>query len=332
MKLNPDLYHGQLKETNFFENWYFKLVDKTGAHVIVFIPGIIKSVTGEQHCFLQLINQINHSTDYLRFLSTAFYSNPNRLKLHLNTNIFSYEKIYVNFKTKKNIIHGILYLDQPIKWPDTKVNPGSMGIFNHFDFMDYYHHICALDGLIEQGHLMINGKSYDFTNGRYYIEKKWGEHLLTSWLAIQSNTFNPQHAAITVSLVPIPLPLTKDFYGFFIGLTVDNTFYSFTTLNRSKFELTIQQNEIQMVATTSDYKLTLMTHHQVTDFHLLAIPSNINDSLPIYETLTATLTLKLEHLKQNTFIYEGIGANTSIKYAGDLHRFLNTNESTRFQT
>lgn len=38
--VNPDMYHGWHKKSNFFEGWYFKLVDASTQQVFVFIPGM----------------------------------------------------------------------------------------------------------------------------------------------------------------------------------------------------------------------------------------------------------------------------------------------------
>ena len=34
MKINPDLYHGHDQYTNFFEGWYFKIVDATATYAL----------------------------------------------------------------------------------------------------------------------------------------------------------------------------------------------------------------------------------------------------------------------------------------------------------
>ena len=43
MKIDPDLYHGHNQYTNFFEGWYFKIVDATATYALAFIPGVSRS-------------------------------------------------------------------------------------------------------------------------------------------------------------------------------------------------------------------------------------------------------------------------------------------------
>ena len=52
---NPDMYHGWGKEKNYFEGWYFKIVDPTEQYAFAFIPGI--SIGQEnQHAFIQVLD------------------------------------------------------------------------------------------------------------------------------------------------------------------------------------------------------------------------------------------------------------------------------------
>ena len=37
---NPNLYHGKHKSKNFFEGWYYKIVDKKNNYKLAIIPGI----------------------------------------------------------------------------------------------------------------------------------------------------------------------------------------------------------------------------------------------------------------------------------------------------
>ena len=105
MKINPDLYHGHDQYTNFFEGWYFKIVDATATYALAFIPGISRSEdTRDHHSFILVINLVNHSYHYYRYSIDDFYSNNRHLKINIGINEFSFNKIYVNLEQ----IHGIL--------------------------------------------------------------------------------------------------------------------------------------------------------------------------------------------------------------------------------
>ena len=163
MKINPDLYHGHDQYTNFFEGWYFKIVDATATYALALIPGIARSEDAkEHHSFIQVVNLVNHTYNYYRFNVNDFYSNNHHLKLNIGINEFSFNKIVVNLED----LNGVLYLGTPKKWPDSKLNPGSMGFYNYLPFMECYSQVCAIDGEIEEGHLKIGEQVIDFSNGK----------------------------------------------------------------------------------------------------------------------------------------------------------------------
>ena len=319
MKINPDLYHGHDQYTNFFEGWYFKIVDATATYALAFIPGISRSEdTRDHHSFIQVINLVNHSYHYYRYSIDDFYSNNRHLKINIGINEFSFNKIYVNLEQ----IHGILYLGSPTKWPDSKLNPGSMGIYNHLPFMECYSQVCAIDGDIEEGHLKINGQVIDFSNGKYYIEKNWGKSFPTSWIWVQSNNFEDHRATVTCSLGIVPFPLIKEFRGFLIGVTVDHKFYPFTTMNNSKLNITVCDRDIILCATHDNLQLILKTKSKPEDFVECYGPKNGKMSPILEETLKGEVEMTLMNTKKNLLIYHGIGKACGIEYGGDFSKLL----------
>lgn len=325
MKINPDLYHGQDQYTNFFEGWYFKLVDSTAKYALAFIPGISRAEDIlDHHCFIQVINLIDHTYHYFRYNVNDFYSNCRYLKVNIGLNEFSQNKININLKNETGEISGVIYLGPPQKWPDTKLNPGSMGFYNHLSFMECYSQVCALDGIIEQGHLKINGQQIDFSNGKYYIEKNWGKSFPSSWVWIQSNNFADNRATVTCSLATIPFPIIKEFRGFLIGVTVDNQFYSFTTMNRSSLTLNIYDGDILLHATHKHISLILKTKSRPEDFVTCLGPKNGKMVPLVDETLLGEVEMTLLDSKHNRILYHGIGKACGIEYGGEQMKLMDT--------
>lgn len=59
--VNPDIYHGWKKEKNFFEGWYFKIVNAKKDRGMAFIPAIIKSSKKDySHSFIQVLDGKNN--------------------------------------------------------------------------------------------------------------------------------------------------------------------------------------------------------------------------------------------------------------------------------
>ena len=325
--LNPDLYHGQKKENNFFEGWYFKIVDKNNLYKFAFIPGVAYGETSNQHhSFIQIVNCYDISYNYIKFKEKDFTYNNSDFYIDINRNKFSLNNInlnlsYVDERTKKNSsIKGTLNFKNNVKWPDNTLNPGSMGFYNYLLFMECYSQVCILNGDIE-GSLNIDGKEVDFTGGKVYVEKNWGSSFPKSWLWIQSNSFDNPKISVTCSLATIPFPI-KDFRGFLIGVTIDDKFYSFTTINRSKLNLKNIGEDIELVTCNKKYKLTLKTTTNKNNFVLCMGPKNGTMVPLVRETLCGKVEMILEDIKKNEVLFKGIGESTGIEYGGEMLHIL----------
>jgi len=147
--LNPDLYHGGKKEKDFFEGWYFKIVDKDNLYKFAFIPGIsLGKSSNEHHSFIQIVDGFDTKYNYLRFDKSDFkFDNSSTdFKIGVNSNIFSLDKINLNLKYDNRSIKGNLLFKNIIKWKGSIINPGSMGFYNYLNFMECYSQVCALNG------------------------------------------------------------------------------------------------------------------------------------------------------------------------------------------
>ncbi len=324
--INPDFYHGSKKTTNFFEGWYFKVVDKNNLYKFALIPGIaLDDNTNSSHSFIQIVDGYNIAYDYIKFKPSDFnYDNTKDIfSINVATNSFSLDSVnlnlvYINKSNKKRSIKGNLKFTNIFKWKDNAINPGSMGFYNYLTFMECYSQVCALDGDII-GKLNICGQEIDFTGGKVYIEKNWGKSFPKSWLWVQSNNFEQDEVSVTCSLATIPFPL-KDFRGFLIGLRYKDKFYNFSTINRSKLILNKLDKDMSLVVSNKNLKLSLKTHTNEKDFVLCYGPKNGTMVPLVKETLNATVDVLLEDTKSNSIIFEGLGLSTGVEYGGDkLH-------------
>lgn len=319
--INPDLYHGIGKDSNFFEGWYFKIVDKDNLYKFAFIPGIsFGQNKSENHSFIQIVDSYNNEYKYLRFSENDFKYNNKNFKIGVRSNIFSLDKISLNLKYKNKTIKGHLSFKKNIKWKDNLLNPGSMGFYNYLSFMECYSQVCTLNGDII-GKLQVNEELVDFTGGKVYIEKNWGKSFPKSWVWIQSNNFKNPTVSVTCSLATIPFPI-KDFRGFLIGVTIGKEFYRFTTMNRSKLTIKNIGKDIELIAINKNLKLTLNTYTNRDNFVLCMGPKNGNMIPLVKETLSAKVYMTLEDIKENKIIYKGAGHSCGVEYGGKLINIL----------
>ncbi|MGL5750594.1 MAG: tocopherol cyclase family protein [Paraclostridium sp.] len=318
----PDLYHGANKKSDFFEGWYFKVVDKNNLYKFAFIPGIsLGKNLSEHHSFLQIVDSFSIKYNYLKFNKNKFKFNNEDFKVSVNSNEFSLDKIGLNLEYEDKSIKGTLNFENIVKWKDSIVNPGSMGFYNYLKFMECYSQVCALNGDIV-GELEIDGKTVDFTGGKVYIEKNWGKSFPKSWVWIQSNSFKDSTVSVTCSLATIPFPI-KDFRGFLIGVTIGDVFLSFTTINRSTLNLKSIGEDIELEVYRNDLKLILKTHTNKKDFVLCMGPKDGNMIPLVNETLNGKVEMVLINTKTNKVIFKGIGYSTGVEYGGELIDVLN---------
>ena len=234
--LNPDLFHGGNKEKNFFEGWYFKLVDKEGKNSYALIPGVFLGSRKEySHSFIQILHGNEALYLYKKYKVEDFRWHEGKFAINVKDNIFSLKGIKVDINDSVISVKGKVKFNNIVKWPNTILNPGSMGFYNYIPFMQCYSQVCSLN-MDLSGFLEINGEIIDFNGGKGYIEKNWGRAFPYSWIWVQCNNFKNRTVSVTCSIGEVPF-LMGGFRGFLIGLTLNNKFYEFTTINRSKLNI-----------------------------------------------------------------------------------------------
>jgi len=291
---NPDVYHGENKKSNFFEGWYFKLVHPFTGCAYCFIPGIfISNEKRYSHSFIQVLKGNENKFKYIKFRKDEFKASSSEFNLSVGKNFFSINQIELNINEQNERISGILYFDNIIKWPDSAINPGSMGFYNYLDFMQCYSQVCAVDGFI-RGKLSINGETVDFTGGKLYLEKNWGKSFPYSYIWVEGNSFTGGEGAVTCSIGQVPLPFPfKSFTGFLIGIYVGERVYKFTSINKSTLSAECEDEKIILKAYNKSYSLKIKGFYKKQTFMSLYAPSKGN-MIPIAnETLHGSLKVTL---------------------------------------
>lgn len=313
---NPDAYHGSKKSSNYFEGWYFRLLQPKTGHNIALIPGIIKSsMEGASHSFIQILNGKSQSFNYIRFPYVSFIASNKEFKFAIDNNIFSLNKLELNIHSSEIDIRGSLQFYSIKTWPDTFINPGSMGFYNYIPFMQCYSQVCALSGRIK-GSLFINGKELNFDGGTMYIEKNWGKSFPNSWIWIHCSSFKVNSLTLTCSIAHIPF-LFGSFRGFLIGMYYKDEFYKFTTINRSRINIEKSYQDVLITAHSKKYSLTLKAHSSKDEFLTINGPRD-NKMIPLVEeSLSGKLDLQLIDNFSNRKIVEDQGYYAGIEYGGD---------------
>ena len=286
--LHPEIYHGHGKKAPFFEGWYFKLVSADQQQRYAIIPGVILS--GEPHAFVQVLNGVTSKAHYFEFPLQAFHAERQTFDIRVARSRFTAQSIALDIATDTGTVQGALTFDGPRPWPVRWSSPGIMGWFAWIPFMECYHGVVSFDHSIS-GTLRIDDEPVDFTGGRGYIEKDWGQSFPEAYIWFQTNHFDSPLACITASVAIIP-SFGTSFPGFIVGLWLDGKLYRFATYTGAKLEkLTVSDAEVFWVLSDGQQRLEMRAQRAAGG--LLKGPSKLDMGKRIDETLQASVDVRL---------------------------------------
>jgi tocopherol cyclase len=314
--LNPGVYHGLNKKPPFFEGWYYKLVSADESHKVAIIPGVI--LGQDAHAFLQVLDGVEGTTAYLKFPVQDFRADDRHFAIEIGENRFDDSHLYLALNTPQCQLTGEIHLGSLNPWPVTWLSPGIMGWYAWVPRMECYHGVLSFSHSL-QGMLTLNGKVMDFSEGKGYIEKDWGQSFPAAWVWCQSNHFANESACITASVAVIPWT-GHAFRGFIVGLWLDGKLHRFATYSGAHIEsLEIFDDHVDWVLRNRQSRLFLKACR--VQGGLLRGPTRLDMGQRVLETLNATLQVRLETM-EGTLLFEGIGDHTGLEVMGDLPRLL----------
>lgn len=316
--LNPEIFQGKFKNNNYFEGWYFKLVDKAQSQVYSIIPGVSKSSI-DNHAFIQIINGITGQTHYIKYDIKDFIYSQDSFKIIIASNLFSNNKMLLDIDDTELKIKGTLNFINIIPYPKRKLSPGIMGYYSFIPFMECYHGIVNIHHEIK-GILNINSHQIDFTGGYGYIEKDWGSSFPESWIWMQSNHFNYEQVSFMFSIAKIPW-FSTSFIGFISFVKINNNFYIFGTYTKATItSLKYDQEHLYISITDNKYNLSIKAELSQLGGNLAApVLGNMNRT--IKESINSNLTLELND-NNGELIYKGTGKHTGLELSGNITEFL----------
>lgn len=319
--LRPAAYHGTGKKGNFFEGWFFKVVDRSKQNIFAFIPGI--SLGDDPHAFIQIIDGQTHQSDYLRFPVKDFSASSKSLEIQIGENIFTESNIQLNIKTTQRSIIGKLEFAEFKPWPIKIASPGAMGWYAYVPYMECFHAVLSFDHAI-QGTLSINDQDIQFDDGNGYIEKDWGKSFPSAYIWIQSNHFEKPGIGLMASVAKIPW-LTGAFRGFIIGFLMDENFYKFATYTGAKLHY-LRLNDTHVQLAVSDRNFLLKIEAVRNEGGLLHAPYEMKMLRRVSETLISIVKVNLYQINRhkNSLIFMGNGNPAGLDVNGKLNEIVDT--------
>lgn len=305
--MRPETYHGAGRKPPFFEGWYFKLVSADEQHKIAIIPGVIFGE--DEHAFIQLLDGVAASAMYFTLPVQAFEAQDEPFLVSVGHSQFSLRSIQLNVSNQHGSIQGKIEFDGVQGWPVTLTSPGVMGWYGWIPGMECYHGVLGLDhGL--RGSLTVNGREIDFTGGRGYIEKDWGQSFPAAWVWMQSNHFGRPGLCLSASVAIIPWRGAA-FPGFIIGFWMDGILYRFASYTGAKID-SLKVDDTAVRWTVSDSRCILQMTASRAETGLLKGPTKLEMGKRVAESLAATVEVRLTR-KTGELIFEGTGKHTGLE-------------------
>ena len=319
---NPERFQGWGKSKNYFEGWYFKLIDDAGSHALALIPGIAMDESGEGHSFIQVLDGKNSTAQYHKFPLELFNPASDRFFVSIGSNEFSDDHIKLDLEDLK----GQIQIEGKASWPNPWYAPGIMGPFSWLKFMECNHGIVSMDHRLK-GLLRFKEQDIPFHSGRGYIEKDWGSSFPSAYVWMQSNHFEEDSISFKCSVATIPM-LGTGFTGFICGLYVRGAFIRFTSYNFSRIKKLIQTDSgIELELINPRYQLTVKATNGKTA--LLASPIQGAMEGRISESMTASLFIRLVQRKTSSVVFEGHGKHAGLEIAGAFDELLKAHKKGR---
>jgi len=312
---NPDRFQGWGKKHNYFEGWYFKIVNKDETKAFAIIPGIAMDDQGKSHAFIQILDGKKETAQYHQFDTKSFIPSFEYFKINVGSNHFSRHSLRLNLPELK----GKLQFSSIVRWPKHWYSPGIMGPYTFIPFMECYHGVVSLDHKIH-GCLEVDGENVDFSNGRGYIEKDWGQSFPSAYVWLQTNHFSKPGISLKASVAKIPF-LGNWFVGFIAGIWLGDRLIRFTTYNKSTLRKSvIDLEKVELVMENKKYRIEIRAKRKSTT--TLASPINGFMNGRIEESMNSLIEVNLIDKKTGISIFNDIGRNAGLEVAGKIEEII----------
>lgn len=310
---NPDMYHGWGRQQNYFEGWYFKIVDPKENYVFAIIPGIAMEPDGKRHAFIQVLDGKACKATYHQFSAEDFQADEQQFGLQLGQDFFSDHRLQLDLPELK----GQLELQQLYRWPKMLGAPGIMGWYSFVPFMQCYHGVVSMNHHLK-GQMEIGGKVINFDGGKGYVEKDWGRSFPSSWIWMQSNHFGSnQNVSIMASVARIPW-LGSHFIGYIVGFLLEGRLYRFATYTGAMMKAQLGEEQIDLAFKDRRYQLVIKARKgpggDLVSPLSGAMTGKVNESMQA--------RLEVQFFEGKKLLFEGEGRNAGLEAAGPVDELL----------
>lgn len=140
----PGLFHGRRKKKDFFEGWYFKIVDRSENKAYSVIPGV--SITGDplkSHAFVMFLDARAQWMRYFRYPLNDLKASDKKFELTIGGSSFSIDEMKLNLEQGGDLITAHVSFKDMYPWPVKLLSPGVMGWYAFVPGMECCHGILS---------------------------------------------------------------------------------------------------------------------------------------------------------------------------------------------
>lgn len=309
---DPAIFQGNLGKRNYFEGWYFKHVGLKDARLAV-IPGV--SLTGEDsHAFIQVFNGRSGVSHYFRFPVEEFKPEKEPFGIRIGENHFSYDGLELDIEGE---VKGSLRYTGVTPYRYSWRERGVMGWYGYVPFMETYHGLLSMDHRVS-GSVKVGGDLLEFGDGDGYIEKDWGESFPSSWIWMQSNSFD-EKASFMLSTAVIPW-LGSSFIGHLAILYYEEEVVNMSTYRGGRItSLEKTENKVRLIVESRRHRLEVEAE-QGESVHLRSPERGLMTGRTI-ESLSSRVKVTLRDNRGET-MFSGIGHNAGLEIMDDRNELV----------
>ncbi len=325
--VEPSMFQGSLRKRQYFEGWYFKLVDPSENFAYAIIPGVsLDKRNDTSHAFIQVIDARSHQAHYFKFDLAEFSAATDTFNIRIGKSIFSSGEMELHLNQDGQKIDGKITFNNPVRWPKRPLAPGIMGWYSYVPFMECYHGLVSMDHTLK-GELVVDSNRLDFSGGKGYIEKDWGRSFPRGYVWMQSNHFSKEGISFMASIAKIPW-LWGHFTGFLAPLWHNGRLYTFATYTGATIEKVRVESETVTVIIL-DKKYVLYVEAQKPEDGESQLPDSLKPDSTIWtpengsmiirgkESLQSKLRLRLFARNKDgalsDLIFEDTGRNAGLE-------------------
>lgn len=319
---HPEVFQGVDKtSSNYFEGWYFKLIDRRQEAPLAVIPGVSFQKDGrDNHAFVQVMDGASHKAHYFRYPIQAFHAEPKAFEVAIGNNRFNSSGLDLDLGEGAEAIRGTLRFEGIVPFRGHCPWPGIMGPYTFVPGMECNHGVVNIHHEIH-GTLDIMGRTADYEGGYGYIEKDWGRSFPKSWIWLQSNHFVQEDISFMFSYADIPW-MGKSFMGLISFVRVGEKLLILGTYTGARVSA-LSYDGRTLSARVEDRKHVLEFQADHGPGSILRAPKNGLMAAEILESIAGVVRVRLSS-RSGRRIFEGTGTQTGMEISEGMEKILFT--------